>query len=89
MSNYFGEYAENKAEAIKFREKHLMPALREGKNVKLDFSEVKSSPHSFLNAMLADAVALLGESCFRRIKIINAEPDIRDAIDYIFEDNLT
>lgn len=88
MKNYFGEDAENKLEAINFRDRHLLPTIRDGKGVKLDFTDVKNSPHSFLNAMLADAVTELGEQAYRRIKIVNALSEIRDTIDYIIEDNL-
>ncbi len=88
LSNYFGKYAENKGEAINFRDKYLMPTLRSGLSVKLDFTDIVVSPHSFLNALLANAVKELGESSFRRIKTVNATSEINDTVDYIFEDTL-
>ena len=88
MQNYFGRYAENKGEAISFRDKHLLPTLRDGKYVKLDFDEIESSPHSFLNAMFASVVREFGEKVYRIVKVINAQPQIKDVIEYIIEDNL-
>ncbi|MGX9685914.1 STAS-like domain-containing protein [Deinococcus wulumuqiensis] len=88
LSNYFGRYAENKGEAINFRDRHLLPALRNGKSVKLDFTDILVSPHSFLNALLSTAVKELGEASFRRIKTVNAISEINDTVDYIFEDTL-
>jgi hypothetical protein len=35
IENYFGRYAENKQEAIKFRDRHLLPAVDAGKAIRL------------------------------------------------------
>lgn len=88
MFNYFGTYAENKGEAIRFRDRHLIPALRSGKHVKLDFDEIESSPHSFLNALFADVVKEFKEKTYRIVRVINAQSSIKDVIEYIIEDNL-
>lgn len=87
MANYFGPYPEDKSAAIKFRDRNLLPAISEGKKILLDFDGVISSPHSFLNALLASPVKQLGMFSYKKIKIINAQPDIRETIDFIFEDN--
>lgn len=65
----------------------LLPEVESGKKVLLDFEGVVSSPHSFLNALLATPIKRLGMSSFKRIKVINAKPDIRETIDFILEDN--
>jgi len=85
--NYFGAYAEDKDAAIKQRNKLLTPALKEGKIVRLDFAKVVSSPHSFLSALLATPIKTLGLEAYKRIKILNASSEIRETIDYIFDDN--
>ena len=87
MSNYFGDYAELKTEAINIRDRYLLPAIEDGKKVIIDCRNIKSAPHSFLNALLATPIKRLGLSAYKRIKVINAEPDIRETIDFIFEDN--
>lgn len=87
--NYFGIYAEDKAAAIKFRDKHLNAAIAEGKRIVLDFANVESSPHSFLSALLASPVKSLGMESYRRFKVINAKADIRETIDFIFEDSIS
>ncbi|WP_222860938.1 hypothetical protein [Vibrio cholerae] len=46
-----------------------------------------SAPHSFLSALLASPIKSLGMVSFKRIKIINASPEIRETIDFIFDDN--
>ncbi len=58
--NYFGKYAEDKDAAISYRDRHILPALEQGKKIDLDFHDVETAPHSFLNALLATPVARLG-----------------------------
>jgi|SRR5271157_2037645 len=86
--NYFGKYAEDKDAAIKYRDRHLIPALEQGKRIDLDFDRVETAPHSFLNALLATPVAKLGPKAYQWIKIRNAPAAIREIIDGVLEDNL-
>ncbi|MFK3651040.1 STAS-like domain-containing protein [Lysobacter enzymogenes] len=85
--NYFGTYPEDKSAAIKYRDKYLIAAANGGKRIILDFSNVESSPHSFLSALLATPIKNLGMDAYKRIKIINAKPDIRETIDFILDDS--
>ncbi len=85
--NYFGTYPEDKSAAISFRDKRLIPALNQGKRVLLDFANVESSPHSFLSAMLATPFKRLGMAAYKRIKYLNASPEIRETIDFILDDS--
>ncbi|GIB53313.1 TPA: DUF4325 domain-containing protein [Vibrio cholerae] len=87
IRNYFGSFAEDKESAIKFRDGKLFPAIEEGKNIRIDFDDVISAPHSFLSALLASPIKSLGMVSFKRIKIINASLEIRETIDFIFDDN--
>src|SRR5712692_7261782 len=45
IQNYFGKWAEDKDAAIKFRDRHLMPAILEGKKIELDFRGVETARH--------------------------------------------
>lgn len=87
MNNFFGDYAEIKEEAINIRDKYLIPQINEGKKIIIDCKNIKSSPHSFLNALLANPIKMLGLNAYKRIKILNATTDIRETLDFIFEDN--
>ena len=87
VRNYFGRYAENKDLAQKIRDEKLLPALAENKTLTVDFEEIVSAPHSFLNAMLATPIERLGLAAYKKIKIINAAPEIRETLDFIFDDN--
>lgn len=87
VSNYFGRYAEDKEAAIVFRDRRLFDAINSGKILIVDFSDVVSSPHSFLSALLASPIKTLGLQAFKRIKVVNASSEIRETIDFIFDDN--
>ncbi len=87
VRNYFGRYAEDKDLAKNIRDKYLLPALAENQTITIDFEEIVSAPHSLLNAMLATPIERLGLSAYKKIKIINAAPEIRETLDFIFDDN--
>lgn len=87
VRNYFGRYAEDKDLAKKIRDEKILPAVTENKTLTLDFEEIVSAPHSLLNAMLATPIERLGLAAYKKIKIINAAPEIRETLDFIFDDN--
>jgi len=85
--NYFGRYADDKQAAISYRDKHLLPAVAEGKAILIDFNDVDTSTHSFLNALLASPIRRMGLRAYKRIRVVNATQDIRETIDYVLDDN--
>ena len=87
MYNYFGKRAEVKSDAISYRDKYLLPAVREGKIITLDFRDVSSSTHSFLNALLASPIRTLGLKAYKRIRMVNVTSEIRETVEYILDDN--
>lgn len=87
ISNYFGNYAEDKEAAIKFRDRRLFPEIHLGKTIVIDFDRVVSSPHSFLSALLASPIKTLGMTAYKQLKFVNATPEIRETIDFILDDN--
>lgn len=87
VRNYLGRYAEDKLLAIKLRDEKLLPAIEAGKIVTVDFEDVVSAPHSLLNALLATPVQKLGMAAYKKIKIANASPEIRETVDFIMDEN--
>lgn len=88
MFNYFGKYAEDKDAAITFRDRRLLPAIENEKKIDLDFRDVETAPHSFLNALLATPIRRLGMKAYQRIRIYNAPGPIHEIFDKVIEDNL-
>lgn len=85
--NHFGSLAENKSEAIAVRDRIIIPAIHDEKDIIIDFDMVRLSPHSFLGALLATPVQILQMRAYKKIKIKNATSDIRETIDLILEQN--
>ena len=86
--NYFGKYAEDKDAAIKFRDQYIFPAIADGKMIELDFSEVETAPHSFLNALLATPVHQLGIKAYQWLTIKNALGSIHEIVRGVLDSNL-
>ena len=87
MRNYFGRYAEDKHLAIRLRDEKILSAVEDGKSITIDFEEVISAPHSLLNALLATPIQRLGLAAYKKIKVINASPEIRETVDFIMDEN--
>lgn len=87
ISNHFGKYAEDKEAAIKFRDRTLFPQIYENKSIQVDFESVISAPHSFLSGLFASPVKYLGMKSYKKIKILNANPEIRETLDFIWDEN--
>jgi len=85
--NYFGRNADDKQAAITYRDRHLLPAVEKSKSIVIDFKDVNTSTHSFLNALLASPIRRMGLISFKKIRIVNATSDIRETIDYVLDDN--
>lgn len=85
MYNYCGERCEVKLEAINLRERKIIPAIKKGETVILDFSHAITATHSFLTALLADPIKILGLKSYKQIRIIGANETIRTIIDFVFD----
>jgi len=85
--NYFGAYAEDKDGAIKYRDNRLFPAINEGRVILVDFDGVNSAPHSFLSALFASPIKSLGIHAYKKLKFVNAAPEIRETLDFILDEN--
>ena len=86
--NYFGRFAENKMEAISYKDKYLLPAAESGKTIILDFMDVEMSTHSFLSALLKGPIGAFvaaGLNPYKKIKMRNPNADIRETVEYILE----
>lgn len=87
IANEFGSFAEYKPAAVAFRDSKLMPAIKAGRVIVVDCDHVSSSPHSFLSALLATPIKVLGLKAYKQIKIINATAELRETIDFIMDEN--
>ena len=87
VENYFGKHAEDKEAAIIQRDRYILPAIADGRAILIDFKNVVNAPHSFLSALLATPIKRLGMQAYKKIKIVNSSPEIRETIDFIMDEN--
>jgi hypothetical protein len=62
-----GDFAENKDIARKLRTEQVMPALRDGGSIVIDFTGVSLSTQSFVHALISDALRKHGASVLEKI----------------------
>lgn len=68
-------------------DRYLLPALEGGRSILIDFKNVKAALYGFLSAFLATPVKRLEMEAYKKIKIVNATPEIREIIDFIMDEN--
>lgn len=91
MQNHFGRYPEDKAEAVRFRDRVLMQAVHERKPILLDFKDVETATHSFLNALLAGPIRAYAEAQLNPYKYVRSTNDnegVRQTIQFILDTNV-
>jgi Transposase Tn5 dimerisation domain/STAS-like domain of unknown function (DUF4325) len=69
-----------KEAAIRLRNEKLLPSIDAQKAILIDFANVVLAPHSFLSSLLATPSQRLGMSAYKRVRITNAVPEIRETI---------
>lgn len=55
----------DKSSAIAYRNRYLIEAVDKNKTILLDFENVESSTHSFLNALLASPIRRMGMKAYK------------------------
>jgi hypothetical protein len=64
MFDLAGSFAENKDKAKEIREDWILPALRNGEEIVLDYSGVDSTTQSFTHALISEAMRIYGGDVF-------------------------
>lgn len=80
-----GDFAEDKDAARRLREETLLPALRAGDEVVLDFSGSPASTQSFLHALFSSVIRTEGPDVLDRIVFRGASEIVRSLIRIVSE----
>jgi hypothetical protein len=93
MNNLIGTFAENKDTAREIRLTHIMPAMNEGREITLDFSDVTGATQSFIHALISDAIRQYGETALDLIEFRNCNAIVREVVitvtEYMQESRIT
>ena len=78
-----GAFAENKDVARDLREKKVMPALKKGKEVILDFDKVEGATQSFVHALISDAFRIYGVEVLDNIQFKSCNETVKEIINLV------
>lgn len=84
--NFAGSFAENKDEAKKWREEQILPQLKLGKTIILDYENVNSTTQSFTHALISEAIRNYGvNDALDRIIFKNCNENVKRIISIVIE----
>lgn len=80
-----GSFAENKDIAARVREQDILPALADGKNIRLDFNGVSLTTQSFVHALISEALRQNGEHALDLMEFSGCNDAIRGIIETVVQ----
>ncbi len=78
-----GRFAENKDIARDVRVKELLPALRKGEKIIIDFKGVDAATQSFVHALISDVVRKFGTDAFEKITFKGCNENVQRMINIV------
>ena len=80
-----GDFAENKDIARDIRNDQIMPALKSGESVTLDFSEITGATQSFVHALISESIREFGPVTFEKIFFKSCNETVQKIITIVSE----
>jgi hypothetical protein len=84
-----GSFAEDKDAAAKLRREVILPTLKAGGSLEIDFDGITLTTQSFIHALISQALRQEGEEVLTRIKFKNcgsaAKGIIETVVQYVLE----
>lgn len=78
-----GPFAENKDVAREIRLRKLIPALKKGQNVILDFENVEGATQSFVHALISDLIRKYGSEVLDKIQFKSCNDTVKAIISIV------
>ncbi len=78
-----GSFAENKDKAKKLRTEELMPLLKMGEDITLDFNGIDAATQSFVHALISDLFRMHGEEILNRVTFKNCNETVKKIISIV------
>lgn len=80
-----GSFAENKDEAAKIRNEHVIPLLDAGKKITFDFDGVTSITQSCVHALISEPIRKSSGDALGQMRFKNCSPSVRGIIEIVAE----
>ncbi len=84
LAKTIGDFAENKDAAKILRTEEILPSLKKGYEVILDFKNVNGATQSFIHALISEPIRVFGNIAFEKLLFKNANEDIREIISIVY-----
>lgn len=68
--------------AAELRDSLIIPALKSGQEVELDFSEIRGTTQSWMNALLMVTLLECGLDSLRRLHFANCSPLVKELVKF-------
>lgn len=81
--DHAGVFAENKDVARELRNKYVLPTLRKGKEIILDYKKVSSTTQSFTHALISEAIREFGDEALEKIVFKNCNNTVKEVIEFV------
>src|SRR3989338_271110 len=86
IADFAGRFAENKDEAAEKRKKFILPELKAGKTIVLDYEGVTSTTQSFTHALISQALRTFGpKKALSKILFRNCNENVKRIIGIVVE----
>ena len=83
LREHVGSFAENKDKAKLLRTKELLPALKKGEEITLDFGGIDAVTQSFIHALVSDLFRIYGEGVLDRLTFKNCNETVKKIISIV------
>jgi hypothetical protein len=80
-----GSFAEDKDAAAKLRRDVILPTLKKGESLEIDFSGITLTTQSFIHALISQALRQEGEEVLARMKFKNCDVAVRGIIETVVQ----
>ncbi len=80
-----GSFAEDKDKAREIRLGILMPSIKDGKEIVLDFNKVDSATQSFVHALISDVIRVHGIDVLEKLFFKNCTDTVKKIINIVVE----
>lgn len=80
IRKYAGDFGENKDAARDIRINYIMPVLKKGETVKLDFEGMSGATQSFVHALISEAIREYGDDVYDRLLFVNCSDVVKEIV---------
>jgi hypothetical protein len=83
--DFVGSFAENKDVAQSLRKEQIVPALKKGEEITLDFAGVDATTQSFIHALISDVIRIFGSEILDKISFKNCNETVKKIIEIVID----